>query len=110
MIGHAIHHDLIACDGTVVETLAASNFRVMLEGGQLVTCRPCGKMRLNKIMIVCGDRVVVEMPACAGGMERGRLIFRYTGEERVQKPRGRRVRREGRARKGAAVLTVSDMS
>jgi translation initiation factor IF-1 len=106
IVGHAVRGGaLIACDGTVAAALAASFFRVLLDSGREVVCRPCGKMQLHKIAIVCGDRVVVELSA--GGLSegaQGRIAFRYTGDVPVSKPRHRRVRREGKARKEVGVL------
>jgi translation initiation factor IF-1 len=77
MIGYATRGgQLITCDGTVAAALAASFFSVLLDSGQEVVCRPCGKMRLNKIMIVRGDRVVVELSA--GGLSGGSQGTEYT--------------------------------
>ena len=97
MIGHSHRNgELVACEGTIVGVLAASNFRVLLDNGQEVTCRPCGRMQLHKIAIVCGDRVAIEV--AAANIARGRVVFRFGGDKPVARPRHRRKGREGRSR------------
>ena len=48
-------------DGTVVETLPNAMFRVELENGHVLLCNISGKMRMNFIHILLGDRVKVEI-------------------------------------------------
>ena len=45
--------------GTITEKLPNVRFRVMLEGGREVMCYISGRMRLNNIKIVIGDKVLV---------------------------------------------------
>ena len=53
--------DKIIREGKVTETLPNTVFRVVLEDGQEVTAHLGGKMRLNHIRVLLGDRVRVEM-------------------------------------------------
>ena len=51
----------IEMDGTVVDTLPNTMFRVELENGHMVTAHISGKMRKNYIRILTGDKVKVEL-------------------------------------------------
>jgi translation initiation factor IF-1 len=53
--------DVIEMQGTVLDTLPNTMFRVELENGHVVTAHISGKMRKNYIRILTGDKVVVEM-------------------------------------------------
>lgn len=53
--------DAIKVEGTVVEVLPNTMFRVALPNGHRILAHISGKMRLNFIRILPGDRVVVEM-------------------------------------------------
>ncbi len=53
--------DAIKVEGTVVEVLPNTMFRVALPNGHRVLAHISGKMRLNFIRILPGDQVVVEM-------------------------------------------------
>lgn len=66
--------DLIELEGTVVETLPNTMFRVELENGHIVTAHISGKMRKNYIRILTGDKVMVEMTAY--DLTKGRIKFR----------------------------------
>jgi translation initiation factor IF-1 len=48
-------------DGTIIEALSNAMFRVELENGHVVTAHISGKMRMNYIKILPGDKVKVEM-------------------------------------------------
>ena len=87
--------DLLALDATVVAPLAASNFRVALDDGRLLLCRPSGKMQRGHVAVVAGDRVCVVVSP--DDTSRGRIVHRYMGEAPVAKARRRRAWREGRA-------------
>jgi len=50
-------------------------FRVEIEAGKVVLCHLSGRMRLNFIKILPGDRVRIEMTPY--DKERGRIVFRY---------------------------------
>jgi len=66
--------EAIEVEGTVVEALANTQFRVELENGHIVLSHVAGKMRKNFIRIVPGDRVKVEVSPY--DLNRGRIIYR----------------------------------
>ena len=96
MIGYHQQGDAFTVNGIVTQCLAASNFRVRIEGA-VITARPSGKIRLSGVAIVCGDHVIVELPI-AGDLSRGRIVYRLSGETPLPKPRHRRKLRGGKAR------------
>jgi|UniRef100_A0A7C3UQZ4 translation initiation factor IF-1 len=67
--------DLIRLDGTVVEALPNTMFRVRLDNGHIVLAHISGKMRLHYIKIVPGDRVAIEFSPY--DLNRGRIVYRY---------------------------------
>ncbi|MBI1224356.1 MAG: translation initiation factor IF-1 [Saprospiraceae bacterium] len=67
--------DLIKQDGTIDEALSNAMFRVRLENNHIITATISGKMRMNYIRILPGDRVAVEMSPY--DLTRGRIIYRY---------------------------------
>jgi len=62
-------------DGTILEALSNAMFRVELENGHIVTAHISGKMRMNYIKILPGDRVKLEMSPY--DLSKGRIKFRY---------------------------------
>ena len=66
--------EAIEVEGTVVEALANTQFRVELENGHIVLSHVAGKMRKNFIRIVPGDRMKVEVSPY--DLSRGRIIYR----------------------------------
>jgi len=64
----------IEMDGTVVDTLPNTMFRVELENGHNVTAHISGKMRKNYIRILTGDKVKVELTPY--DLSKGRITFR----------------------------------
>jgi translation initiation factor IF-1 len=66
--------DKLEMDGSVVEKLPNNMFRVQLEGGHKILAHVSGKMRLNFINILPGDRVKVELTPY--DLTRGRITFR----------------------------------
>ena len=64
----------IEMDGTVVDTLPNTMFRVELENGHMVTAHISGKMRKNYIRILTGDKVKVELAPY--DLSKGRITFR----------------------------------
>lgn len=71
----AKQQDLIKQDGTIDEALSNAMFRVRLENGHQIIATISGKMRMNYIRILPGDRVSVEMSPY--DLSRGRIIYRY---------------------------------
>jgi translation initiation factor IF-1 len=67
--------DAIEVEGTVVEPLPNAMFRVELENGHRVLAHVSGKMRMNFIRILPGDRVKVELSAY--DLTRGRITYRF---------------------------------
>ncbi|MDI1302990.1 MAG: translation initiation factor IF-1 [bacterium] len=61
-------------DGTVIETLPNTMFRVQLENGHIVTAHISGKMRKHYIRILTGDNVKVEMTPY--DLSKGRITYR----------------------------------
>lgn len=53
--------DLITINGEVTEALGNALFRVELDNGLIITAHVSGKMRINYIRILPGDKVTVEM-------------------------------------------------
>ena len=65
----------ISQDGTIIEALANAIFRVELENGHKITAHISGKMRMNYIKILPGDKVKLEMSPY--DLTKGRITFRY---------------------------------
>lgn len=66
--------DVIEIEGTVIEPLPNAMFRVELENGHKVLAHISGKMRMNFIKILPGDKVRVELSPY--DLTRGRITFR----------------------------------
>lgn len=66
--------DALEVEGTVVELLPTSIFRVELPGGKRILAHISGKMRLHFIRILPGDKVMLEMSPY--DLTKGRIIFR----------------------------------
>ena len=67
--------DAIEVKGTVLEPLPNAMFRVELENGHRVLAHISGKMRMNFIKILPGDKVTVELSPY--DLTRGRIVYRY---------------------------------
>ena len=67
--------DAIELEGTVTEPLPNAMFRVELENGATVLCSISGKIRMNYIRILPGDKVVVEISPY--DLTSGRITYRY---------------------------------
>jgi len=67
--------DVIEVEGKVVEPLPNAMFRVELESGHEVLAHISGKIRLNFIRILPGDRVRVELSPY--DLTRGRIVYRH---------------------------------
>lgn len=64
----------IEMDGTVIDTLPNTMFKVELDNGHVVTAHISGKMRKNYIRILTGDVVKVELTPY--DLSKGRITFR----------------------------------
>jgi translation initiation factor IF-1 len=67
--------DLIEFEGRVIEPLPNAMFRVELENGHKVLAHVSGKIRMNFIRILPGDKVTVELSPY--DLTRGRIVYRY---------------------------------
>lgn len=65
----------IELDGTIVEALSNAMFRVELENGHKIVAHISGKMRMNYIKILPGDKVRLEMSPY--DLSKGRITYRY---------------------------------
>ena len=66
--------DVIEVEGTVVESLPNTNFKVELENGHQILAHISGKLRMNYIKILPGDKVKVELSPY--DLSKGRIIWR----------------------------------
>ena len=62
-------------DGTIIEALSNAMFRVELENEHVIIAHISGKMRMNYIKILPGDKVQLEMSPY--DLNKGRITFRY---------------------------------
>lgn len=67
--------DVIEVEGTVIEALPNAMFEVKLENGHVVLAHISGKMRMNFIRILPGDKVTVEITPY--DLKRGRITYRF---------------------------------
>ena len=68
--------EVIAVEGTVIETLPNAQFKVELENGHVVHAHISGKMRMHYIRILPGDRVSLEMTPY--DLSKGRITYRHS--------------------------------
>ena len=66
--------DVIEVEGTVVEALPNTNFKVALENGHQILAHISGKLRMNYIKILPGDKVKVELSPY--DLSKGRITWR----------------------------------
>ena len=66
--------DHIEMEGTIIETLPNTMFRVELENGHVVIAHISGKMRKHYIRILTGDKVTVQITPY--DLTKGRIVFR----------------------------------
>ncbi len=67
--------DVIEVVGRVVEPLPNAMFKVQLENGHTILAHVSGKMRMNFIRILPGDKVLVQISPY--DISRGRIVYRY---------------------------------
>ncbi|WKY48457.1 translation initiation factor IF-1 [Eubacteriaceae bacterium ES3] len=70
--------DVIEVEGTVIESQPNTIFLVELENGHQITAHISGKLRMNYIRILPGDKVVVELSPY--DLTRGRIVWRGKGK------------------------------
>src|SRR5207247_9609292 len=71
--------DVIEAQGTVAETLPNAMFRVQLDNGHTILAHISGKMRMNFIRILPGDKVTVELSPY--DLTRGRITYRFNSQQ-----------------------------
>lgn len=67
--------DLMEFTGTIMELLPNATFRVELENGHVILAHTSGRMRKNRIRVLAGDKVTVEMTPY--DLTKGRITFRH---------------------------------
>ena len=67
--------DVIEVEGTILESLPNAMFQVKLENGHAILAHISGKIRMNFIKILPGDRVTVELTPY--DLSRGRITYRF---------------------------------
>ena len=75
-----VSHELVptrycSCPGFVVELLPNATFRVKLENDHEIIAHTAGKMRKNRIRVLAGDKVLVEMTPY--DLTKGRITYRF---------------------------------
>ncbi len=78
----AKREDKVEIEGTVVEALPGTQFRVKLDTGHEVLAYLSGRMRKYYIRILLGDRVRVELSPY--DLTRGRIVYRYKRPEEME--------------------------
>jgi len=66
--------EVIELDGKVIENLPNALFRVQIDSGQIILAHIAGKLRVNKIRVLPGDKVIVAVTPY--DLTRGRIIRR----------------------------------
>jgi translation initiation factor IF-1 len=66
--------DSIEMQGTIIETLPNTTFKVQLDNGHEIVAHISGKMRKNYIRILTGDKVTVQLTPY--DLSKGRIVFR----------------------------------
>lgn len=69
------HQGAIETDGEVIEVLPNTLFRVQTKDGKVLLCHLAGKLRMNYIRVMPGDKVRIETTIY--DKEKGRIIIRY---------------------------------
>lgn len=64
----------IETQGVIEEALPSAAFKVVLENGHIILARLSGRMRMNRIMLLPGDKVKIEMSQY--DLTKGRIIYR----------------------------------
>jgi translation initiation factor IF-1 len=72
-----VKEDKLLLDGTIVEALPNTSFRVKLENDHTVLAYLSGKMRKFYIRVLLGDKVKVELSPY--DLDRGRIVYRHKG-------------------------------
>ncbi len=73
--GKMVKEELLEMPGTVTDLLSNATFRVRLENDHEIIAHIAGKMRKNRIRVLRGDKVLVEMTPY--DLTKGRITYRY---------------------------------
>jgi len=76
---HMAKQDVIEVEGTVLEAMPNTVFQVELESGHKILAHISGKLRMNYIRILPGDKVIVELSPY--DLTRGRIVWRGKGKK-----------------------------
>ena len=86
--------DLIEFEGTVLELLPDARFRVKLDNGHETMAYVSGRVKKNRIRIIAGDRVMLEMTPY--DLTKSRITFRHKDERAMPARTGQRPFRRPR--------------
>ncbi|MCJ8323436.1 MAG: translation initiation factor IF-1 [Rhizobiales bacterium] len=67
--------ELLEFDGTIIELLPNATFKIELENGHEIIGHTAGKLRKNRIRVLAGDKVMVEMTPY--DLTKGRITYRH---------------------------------
>lgn len=67
--------DIVSIEGVVLEALPNAVFKIKIEGDHIVLGHVSGKMRMNYIRILPGDKVIIELSPY--DLTKGRIVRRY---------------------------------
>jgi len=81
MSGQKGQKEVIKIEGEIIETLPNAMFRVKIDSGHVILAHISGRMRMNYIKILPGDRVMIEMTPY--DLTKGRIVYRFREGERV---------------------------
>ncbi len=70
----AIDKELVKLEGEVLENLPSATFKIKLDNGHEILAHISGRMRVNYIRMIPGDRVIVEMSPY--DLTKGRIVQR----------------------------------
>src|SRR6185437_1464668 len=73
--GRMAKEELLEFEGTVSELLPNATFRVLLQNGHEIIAHTAGKMRKNRIRVLTGDKVMIEMTPY--DLTKGRITYRF---------------------------------
>ena len=82
-----VKEDLIEVEGTIQELLPDARFRVKLDNGHETLAYASGRMKKNRIRMLAGDRVTLEMTPY--DLTKGRITFRHKDERASTAPAAR---------------------
>ena len=88
--------DVIEVEGKVLEALPNAMFQVELENGHVVLAHVSGKIRMNFIRILPGDKVTIELTPY--DLTRGRITYRFKGAREALVQRTAKTARTGQVK------------